>query len=32
MNEHNYLAGKLHDYAYPKEQIETSLSHLPKVD
>ncbi|HHD57183.1 MAG TPA: TrpB-like pyridoxal-phosphate dependent enzyme, partial [Desulfobulbaceae bacterium] len=27
----NYLAGNLHDYSYPKEQIEESLSHLPKV-
>jgi len=27
----NYLAGKLHDYAYPTEQIAESLSHLPKV-
>lgn len=28
----NYLAGKLHDYSYPKDEIEQSLSHLPKVD
>ena len=27
----NYLAGNLHDYSYPKEQIEESLSHLPKI-
>jgi tryptophan synthase beta chain len=27
----NYLAGNLHDYAYPTEQIAESLSHLPKV-
>ncbi len=28
----NYLAGNLHDYSYPKEAIEESLAHLPKVD
>lgn len=28
----NYLAGNLHDYTYPKEQIEESLSHLPNVE
>lgn len=28
----NYLAGNLHDYSYPREQIEESLSHLPKID
>ncbi len=28
----NYFAGKLHDYSYPREQIEASLAHLPKVE
>jgi len=27
----DYFAGKLHDYAYPQEQIDAALSHLPKV-
>jgi tryptophan synthase beta chain len=26
-----YLSGKLQDYEYPKEAIEESLAHLPKV-
>jgi pyridoxal-phosphate dependent TrpB-like enzyme len=26
-----YFAGKLEDYEYPREAIETSLAHLPKV-
>jgi len=26
-----YLAGKLKDYAYPKEKIEEALKDLPKV-
>ena len=26
-----YFSGKLKDYAYPKDKIEESLSHLPKV-
>jgi len=29
---YNYLAGNLHDYAYPKEQIVAALAKLPKVD
>jgi len=27
-----YLAGKLPDYAYPKEKVEEALAHLPKVE
>ncbi len=27
----NYLTGKLHDYAYPQDAIDTSLAGLPKV-
>ncbi len=27
----DYFAGKLHDYAYPQEQIDAALAHLPKV-
>lgn len=27
----NYLAGKLHDYSYPQEQIDASLANLPKI-
>jgi tryptophan synthase beta chain len=26
-----YLSGKLEDYDYPKEAIDASLAHLPKV-
>ncbi|MFC2012689.1 TrpB-like pyridoxal phosphate-dependent enzyme [Chloroflexota bacterium] len=26
-----YLAGKLSDYAYPKEKVEEALTHLPEV-
>ncbi|WP_457574754.1 TrpB-like pyridoxal phosphate-dependent enzyme [Desulfolithobacter sp.] len=28
----SYFAGELHDYSYPKEQIEESLARLPKID
>ena len=27
----NYLTGKLSDYAFPREAIEKSLAHLPKI-
>ena len=27
-----YFSGELEDYAYPREAIETSLAHLPKVE
>jgi len=27
----DYFAGKLHDYAYPQEQIDAALARLPKV-
>ncbi len=27
----NYFAGKLHDYSYPREQIEKSLAGLPEI-
>jgi tryptophan synthase beta chain len=26
-----YLSGRLEDYEYPREKIESSLSRLPKV-
>jgi len=26
-----YFAGKLQDYAYPREKVEEALQHLPKV-
>jgi tryptophan synthase beta chain len=27
----NYLAGKLKDYAYPKEEIEKAIKEIPRV-